>query len=240
MRVNNVNYIHVILSLQLLLTTNNDLDGNLSFSLIDFSSFFGGAASSGGGRKGKRTATRGEDLRATIEVSFQTAVQGGSVDVSLDRGGTTDVLSVKVSSGVISGQVVRLTGQGLPSSGEGSPGDLYLTIEVQTHAYFRREGSNLLIDVPITPSEAVLGTKVEVPTLLEGLVVLKIPPGTSSGVKLRLRGKGILDAQTQQTGDQIVIVKIVVPKEIGEDDKILYKQLAEREASPRVGVWPAS
>jgi DnaJ-class molecular chaperone len=72
------------------------------------------------------------------------------------------------------------------------------------------------------------------------LVVLKIPPGTSSGVKLRLRGKGILDAQTQQTGDQIVIVKIVVPKEIGEDDKILYKQLAEREASPRVGVWPAS
>ena len=214
--------------------------GDLFGQGVDFSSFFGGAASSGGGRKGKRTATRGEDLRATIEVSFQTAVQGGSVDVSLDRGGTTDVLSVKVSSGVISGQVVRLTGQGLPSSGEGSPGDLYLTIEVQTHAYFRREGSHLLIDVPITPSEAVLGTKVEVPTLLEGLVVLKIPPGTSSGVKLRLRGKGILDAQTQQTGDQIVIVKIVVPKEIGEDDKILYKQLAEREASPRVGVWPAS
>lgn len=206
---------------------------------VDFSEFFGGATPSGSGRKGKRTASRGEDVRATVKIPFETAVSGGAVDVRIDRGGDVETLAVKVPPGVNSGQVVRLAGQGSPSLRGGAAGDLYLTIDIEPHAFFRREGSNLLIDVPITPSEAVLGTKVEVPTLSEGLVVLKIPPGTSSGAKLRLRGKGVIDSQTHQAGDQFVVVKIVIPKEISDEDKSLYKKLAEREASPRVGLWPA-
>ena len=212
--------------------------GDLFGQGVDFSEFFGGAAPASSSRKGKRTAARGEDVRATVGVPFETAVSGGAIDVRIDRGGKVETLTVKVPPGVSSGQVVRLAGQGSPSPRGGAAGDLFLTIDIEPHAYFRREGSNLLLDVPITPSEAVLGTKVEVPTLTEGQMVVKIPPGTSSGAKLRLRGKGIVDSQTHQTGDQFVVVKIVVPKEISEADKSLYKQLAERETSPRDGLWP--
>ncbi len=204
----------------------------------DFSEFFGGAAPGGTRGRGKRPATRGEDVRATVSVPFESAVNGGAVEVRIDRGGKIDTLAVKVPPGVNSGQVIRLSGQGSPSPRGGTAGDLFLTIEIQPHAYFRREGSNLMLDVPITPSEAVLGTKVEVPTLTEGQMVVKIPPGTSSGAKLRLRGKGVVDSQTHQTGDQFVVVKIVVPKEISDHDQSLYKQLAEHEASPRDGLWP--
>ena len=213
--------------------------GDLFGQGVDFSEFFGGAAPAGSKSKGKRTAARGEDVRATVSVPFESAVSGGAVEVRIDRGGKIDTLAVKVPPGVNSGQVVRLSGQGAPSPRGGAAGDLFLTIEIQPHAYFRREGSNLLLDVPITPSEAILGTKVEVPTLAEGQMVVKIPPGTSSGAKLRLRGKGVVDSQTHQTGDQFVVVKIVVSKEISEADKSLYKQLAERETSPRDGLWPA-
>ena len=212
--------------------------GDLFGQGVDFSEFFGGAAPGGSRGKGKRPAARGEDVRATVSVPFETAVSGGAVDVRIDRHGSIDTLTVKVPPGVNSGQVVRLSGQGTPSPRGGAAGDLFLTIEIQPHAYFRREGSNLLIDVPVTPSEAVLGTKVEVPTLTEGQMVVKIPPGTSSGAKLRLRGKGILHSQTHLTGDQYVVVKIVIPKEISDHDKSLYKQLAEHETSPRIGLWP--
>ena len=212
--------------------------GDLFGQGVDFSEFFGGAAPGGSRAKGKRPAARGEDVRATVSVPFETAVSGGAVDVRIDRHGSIDTLTVKVPPGVSSGQVVRLAGQGSPSPRGGAAGDLFLTIDIEPHAYFRREGSNLLIDVPVTPSEAVLGTKVEVPTLTEGQMVVKIPPGTSSGAKLRLRGKGILDSQTHLTGDQYVVVKIVIPKEISDLDKSLYKQLAEHETSPRTGLWP--
>ncbi len=213
--------------------------GDLFGQGVDFSEFFGGAAPGGAkGRNSKRPAARGEDVRATVSVPFETAVTGGAVDVRIDRGGQIDTLAVKVPPGVNSGQVVRLTGQGSPAPRGGTVGDLYLTIDIQPHAYFRREGSNLLVDVPITPSEAVLGAKVEVPTLSEGQVVLKIPPGTSSGAKLRLRGKGVVDPATHQPGDQFVVVKIVIPKTISDHDKSLYQQLAENESSPRIDLWP--
>jgi curved DNA-binding protein len=207
---------------------------------IDLGDIFGGAMPGGGtgGRgRGRRGASRGADLRTTVTVPFETAVRGGSVDVGIDRGGRTETLSVKIPAGVSEGQVIRLTEQGAPGTRNGTAGDLYLTIEIAPHAYFRRDGSNLLVDVPITPSEAVLGAKIEVPTLTEGQVVLTVPPGTSSGMKLRLRGKGVVDSQTHTTGDQFVVVKIVVPKAVSESDKALYQQLAKNETSPRVGLW---
>ena len=212
--------------------------GDLFGQGVDFSEFFGGVAPGGAKAKSKRAPARGEDVRATVSISFETAVSGGAVDVRIDRGGKVETLTVKVPVGVNSGQIVRLAGQGSPAARGGTAGDLLLTIDIEPHTYFRREGSNLLVDVPVTPSEAVLGAKVEVPTLTEGLMVVTIPPGTSSGAKLRLRGKGIVDSQTHQTGDQFVVVKIVVSKEISEADKSLYKQLAEHETPPRTGLWP--
>ena len=201
---------------------------------IDFGELFGGSA--GGRTRGRRGAARGADLKATVKVPFETAVSGGPVDVAIEKNGTSETLAVKVPAGVNDGQVVRLSGQGSPAARNGTPGDLYLTIEIEPHPYFRREGSNLLVDVPITPSEAVLGAKIEVPTLSEGQMVLTVPPGTSSGVKLRLRGKGILDPQTNKTGDQFVVIKIVVPKGIDDADKALYQKLAANEKSPRTNL----
>jgi curved DNA-binding protein len=113
-----------------------------------------------------------------------------------------------------------------------------LTVHVSPHPYFHREGSNLLVDVPITPSEAALGTKVDVPTLSEGHVTVTVPPGTSSGTKLRLRGKGVRNSKTKERGDQFVVVKIVVPRETSDAAKKLYSDLAEIEpAAPRSGLW---
>jgi len=201
---------------------------------VDFSELFGGGGS--GGRTRGRRAARGADLRATVNVPFETAVRGGTVDLSLDRNGQSETLSVKVPAGVTEGQVVRLTGQGSPGR-NGSPGDLYLTITIAPHRYFRREGANLLLDAPVTPAEAVLGARIEVPTLSEGMGVVTIPPGTSSGAKLRLRGKGVLDPQTQQVGDQYVVIKIVVPKKPSESEKALYEQLKEMDVSPRSHLW---
>jgi DnaJ-class molecular chaperone len=205
---------------------------------IDFGDFFGGSGGGGGARgRGRKPPSRGADLRATVRIPFQTAVQGGSVDVAIDRNGSTETLSVKVPPGVGEGQVIRLSGQGSPAARNGNAGDLYLTIEIEPHPYFRREGSNLLLDLPVTPCEAVLGAKIEVPTLSEGQVVVTIPPGTSSGVKLRLRGKGVVDPQTHQPGDQYVVIKIVVPKTVSSEDKQLYQKLAANDASPRKNLW---
>ena len=89
----------------------------------------------------------------------------------------------------------------------------------------------------MTPSEAALGAKVEAPTLSDGLVVVKVPAGTSTGMKLRLRGKGVTDPSTKLAGDQFVVIKIVLPKNLTERDQELYRQLAEQEAPVREGLW---
>lgn len=212
----------------------NDLFGR-SF---DFEDLLGGAAQAAGGtRRGRARAQKGQDVRATIRVPFEVAANGGTVDVELQHGGQPERLSVKIPAGVDNGSVIRLAGQGEPGANGAPAGDLLLTVEVQPHPLFRREGGNLLIDVPVTPSEAALGAKVEVPTLSEGKVVVTIPPGTSSGMKLRLRGKGVADPQTKQPGDQYVVVKIVVPRQPGDRAKRLYQELADESPSPRQGLW---
>lgn len=208
---------------------------------IDLGDLFNGSMGGGqatGSRRGRRAApTRGEDIRATVRVPFTVAVSGGTVDVHIDRGGNGETLGVKIPAGVQEGQVIRLSGQGNPGMRSGDNGDLLMRIEIEPHAYFRREGSNILLDVPVTPSEAALGAKVEVPTLSEGSVVVKIPAGTSTGTKLRLRGKGVTDNQTKQPGDQFVVVKIVMPKSLPEKAKELYEQLAGLETPVRDGLW---
>ncbi len=200
-----------------------------------FEGLFGGAR--GGAGRSRRPAPKGDDVQATVRVSFETAARGGSVDLRLNRGGQTETLGVKIPAGINDSAVMRLAGQGEPSPYGGAAGDLLLTVQIEPHRYFRREGSDLLVDVPITPAEAVLGAKMEVPTLSDGTVVLSVPPGTSSGMKLRLRGKGVIDPQTKQTGDQFVVIKIVVPKEVPEAVKALYGQLLELDTPPRSGLW---
>jgi DnaJ-class molecular chaperone len=203
---------------------------------IDLGDLLGGAF--GGGRRGGRGARRGQDVEAEVEVPFQVAVEGGKHELALDRGGRAERLTVKVPAGVDTGSVVRLAGEGEPGANGGPAGDLLIRLRVAPHPWFRREGSNLLVDLPVTVTEAALGAKVEVPTLSEGAVVVTIPPGTSSGAKLRLRGKGVTDRSTRERGDEFAVVKIVVPKKPGERAKALLEELAQVEPqSPRKGLW---
>lgn len=170
---------------------------------------------SGGGRAGARGgnfATRGRDVRYTLDVDFLEAVQGAKKRVTLPDAG---VLDLNVPEGVTDGQVLRLRGRGEPGIAGGETGDALVEIHVRPHRDFRREGDDILLDLPITLDEAVLGGKVEVPTA-GGRVQLTIPKGTSSGQVLRLKGKGVRNATTGATGDELVTVRIVLPDTIDE------------------------
>jgi DnaJ-class molecular chaperone len=139
---------------------------------------------------------------------------------------------VNIPPGVEAGGRLRLPGQGAPGPGkDGTPGDLYLEIEVRADRFLRRNGSDIELDLPITFSEAALGAKIEVPTV-EGRVTVTIPPGTSSGARLRLRGRGIKNPDGTR-GDQLCRVEIVAPK-IKPDDaetRKLVEELARRTAT---------
>lgn len=170
---------------------------------------------SGGGRAGTRGtgfATRGRDVRYTLDVDFLEAVQGAKKRVTLPEAG---VLDLTVPEGVTDGQVLRLRGRGEPGLAGGETGDALVEIRIRPHRDFHREGDDIHLDLPITIDEAVLGGKVEVPTAT-GRVQLTVPKGTSSGQVLRLKGKGVRNGTTGATGDQLVTVHIVLPETIDE------------------------
>ncbi|MCH8156426.1 MAG: J domain-containing protein, partial [Nitrospinae bacterium] len=182
--------------------------------------------------------TQGQDVRLEAEIPFDIAAEGGTHDLHLQRNGKPERLSVKIPAGVDTGSVIRLTGQGNPAALGMPAGDLLVQIKVGPHPWFRRAGCDLLIDVPITPAEAVLGAKVDVPTITGETIIVTVPPGTSSGTKLRLRGKGVVHQKTKRRGDQFVIVKIVVPQQQDDETRRLYEKIsAKTTGSPRDGLW---
>jgi len=217
--------------------------GGANFNMDDIlGGMFGGGGNPFGGRGGPRGAPprpqKGEDLKTSIQVPFLVGVEGGEHELTIRTSGKADRLSFRIPPGVESGKTIRLAGQGHPNPHGGPPGDVLVTIEVAPHPWFRRQGSNLLVDVPVTITEAALGGKIEVPTLTEGSVILSIPPGTSSGAKLRLRGKGVPNRSTDERGDQFVIIKVVAPKDLPEEAAELLRQFDELVVEdPRDGLW---
>jgi DnaJ-class molecular chaperone len=176
---------------------------------------------------------RGADVIGTMPVSFAEAALGTRRTVRSGQGSTVEV---NVPPGVESGGRLRVPGHGQPAPGRGgTPGDLYLEVEVRPDPHLTRNGSDIELAVPVTFSEAGLGTKVQVPTV-EGPVTVTIPAGTSSGARLRLRGKGVKKADGSR-GDQIVRVEIVAPKGAADDPEArqLLEQLAKHteKKSPR-------
>jgi curved DNA-binding protein len=184
-----------------------------------FADLFGGfqrAAQTGGkGRKGRAAEQPGPDLQSEIEVPFQTAIQGGKIDFGVQRGpGKTDRMEVKIPPGIQDGAKIRLRGQGGPGVGKAPAGDLLLTVHVAAHPFFQRRGNDLIVRVPITMAEAIDGAKVDVPTP-SGAISLRIPPRTSSGAKLRVRGHGV-KAKDGAAGDLYAEVQIVLPPVIDD------------------------
>lgn len=200
--------------------------------------FGGGGGGFGGQRRGAGRARKGDDVRAEITVPFAVAAEGGEHTLTLQNGSKSERIAVKVPAGIDQGQTIRLAGQGNPGPGGGASGDLLVTVSIAPHPWFRREGFNLVVEAPVTPSEAALGTRIEVPTLSEGTGMLSIPPGTSSGSRLRLRGKGVRNPKTGERGDQFVSLKIVVPKELSAAAREAYEQLQQATPdSPRLNLW---
>ncbi len=187
------------------------------------------------GRGGFSRSLRGADVEAELELDFLEAVHGGEKKLTLathgPRGGAnTETVTVRIPRGVGDGGRIRLAGKGGTSPGDGPRGDLFATIRVRPHPVFRREGRDVLLDVPITVGEAIRGAQIEVPTL-EGRATLAIPPGTDSGRKLRLRGKGVPDPSGGARGDLYVVVQIRVPKQLEAEALAHVDALAEAEAT---------
>jgi DnaJ-class molecular chaperone len=151
-----------------------------------FAQAFGGRAGTGGGG-GRRFSMRGQDARYQLTLDFLDAVNGTTRRVTLPDGRTLDV---RIPPGVRDGQIIRLKGQGMPGIGDGAPGDALVEVTVAPHPVFRREGDDIIVELPVTLQEAVLGTTLEVPTI-KGAVRLTIPPNSGRGTRLRLRGRGI-------------------------------------------------
>ena len=176
-------------------------------------------------------------LEASLSIPFLTAVRGGETTIQVDRGGVREARVVKIPPGVEPGAKLRLKGQGEPGEKGAPAGDLIIKVDVEPHPYFTRDGRHLSVEVPLSVAEAVLGARVDVPTL-NGLKSLPVPPGASSGQKLRLKGQGLPASGAKSEGDLFVVLKVVVPKGVDDEGKRLIREFDERNpVRPREGLW---
>ncbi|MEY3315946.1 MAG: chaperone protein DnaJ [Actinomycetota bacterium] len=195
------------------------------------SQMFGGR---GGRSRNGVDPRRGVDLEANLDLSFTDAVYGmtTSLRLSTDSEKSPREVNVRIPAGVDNGQRIRIKGRGEPGRSGGPAGDLFITCNVATHHLFGREGKNLTLQLPITFTEAALGSNIDVPTLDGSTVTLRLKPGTQSGSRHRVKGKGVSAAGTD--GDLIVTVEVVVPKDLTSKQQKLIEQLAEAsDESPR-------
>lgn len=190
-----------------------------------FSSMFGGMRGDPmGGGAGFRSS-RGGDRNASIRITLEEAYQGGNRRLRLDspETGGQRTLNVRIPAGVTSGQKIRLSGQGDPGMMGGPKGDLFLEVNIQPHKLFETDGRDVHLHLPVTPWEAALGATISVPTL-GGAVNLKIPPGSKSGRKMRLKGRGL---PGKPAGDEYVVLEIQVPPADNEAAKDFYRNMEQ-------------
>lgn len=196
-----------------------------------------GDAFKGGGRsragRGRSRAVAGEDRELEISIGFAVAANGGieRLRVRSADSSAAEEIDVRIPAGIEDGARLRVRGRGFPGTHGGPPGDLLLSVRVGPHPWFERDGLDLSVTVPITIVEAALGAAIEVP-LLKGTATLKVPAGSSSGQRLRIRGKGIADAKGR-SGDLYAVLSIVAPRDLGEQDREALRRLGERLPDPR-------
>jgi DnaJ-class molecular chaperone len=204
----------------------------------DLNDLFGGAAGGEGGggfadlfKQFRRGAgprrgtppTRGADLKHELTVPFATAVLGGEAAISIRRAsGNVETIKLKIPAGIDDGKKIRLRGQGEPGQAGASAGDILVTIRVSPHPHFRRAGKRLDVRVPVTLAEAALGAKIDVPTP-QGTISLRVPPGTSSGARLRIKGHGV-QTRDAPPGDLFAEILIVLPADLSDAER---QQLAD-------------
>jgi len=223
--------------------TQEDIFRGFDFDEI-LSSFFGGRGKRefrSGGRGGfdfgdlfgqtayrdmGRMPQKGEDILYELTISLEESAFGGEKRISYRKNGKIEEVSVKIPRGIPPGKKLRLAGKGMEGRNGGPLGDLYLQINIKEHPFFIREGDNLIVDKEINFSDAVMGTTVEVLTL-EGKKIVKVPPGTQSHTKMRLKGLGVPHFQGEGRGDEYVKVIVKVPKKMTEKSRKLIEELAK-------------
>jgi DnaJ-class molecular chaperone len=196
-----------------------------------FSEMFGERRGFGGAGGGFDMG--GMPVSYSLRVPFLVAARGGKQRVDLPDGKTLDI---EIPEGTTNGQTLRLKGQGMPGTRGRPPGDAYVEIHVEPHAFFEARDNDIHVELPVSVTEAALGGKVKVPTV-GGPVMLNVPAGSNTGTSLRLRGRGLLDRKSGQRGDQYVKLKIVLPD--SPDDKLkefLENWEAGRGYDPRKGM----
>lgn len=207
-----------------------DFSGSAEDVFANLFGFGRGGGARGRGPQGgqRRSALKGQDVIYKLSVSFLEAANGATRKVTLQTGKT---LNVKIPEGVKDGQQIRLAGQGPKGMAGGRAGDALIKITVKSHGFFSREDNDILLELPVTVDEAVLGAKIQVPTV-SGAVAMNVPKGSSSGKRMRLKGKGLKHGKKH--GDQIVVLKIMLPEKAdAELEKAIKKWRKNHDYSVR-------
>jgi curved DNA-binding protein len=188
-----------------------------------YEQLFGGKGGRPGARPGgvRQPAAKGADIEHPVTLTFEQAARGTMLPLQIDTNGKIETIEIKIPAGVKDGSRIRIKGRGQRSHGE--PGDLYIMTAVQPHAFYRRNDLDVYLDLPLSMYEAILGAKVQVPTL-DGPVTLTVPPGTGGGAKLRIKGRGI--ERGTEKGDQFVEIRVAVPKGLDEPDREVIEKMS--------------
>jgi molecular chaperone DnaJ len=207
-----------------------------------FSEIFGARGPGGAGPGGaRRRPTKGSDLRYTLNVSFEESALGAEKVISFvrEKNGRDEnaKLSVNVPAGVKEDQRLKLSGEGDSPQGASVPGDLYVIVKVQDHPLFKRQENDITMDVPVSYTDAILGTSIEIPTIT-GKAVIRIPPGTHTGQTFRLKGKGFPKIGGFGAGDMLVRLVVDTPEKVSTRQKELLEELSKgAEETPLVKAY---
>lgn len=211
----------------------NTQDHQQHHAQADFSDFFESlfGQQHSRARHQQSFAQDGEDQHSKIEITLEEAFRGGEKHIQLSQqGGATRALNIKIPAGIMQGQQIRLSGQGTPGFNGGKNGDLYLEIQIKKHAQFSVDKKDIYLNLPITPWEAALGEKIEVPTL-GGAIAFTLPVHSQTGQKIRLKGRGL---PGKSPGDQYVTLAIYIPEPKNAEQKALYEKMkSEMPFNPR-------
>ncbi|ANM31536.1 hypothetical protein ABI59_21165 [Acidobacteria bacterium Mor1] len=200
---------------------------------------FGMGGGAGMGGRGRPRAQKGQSLELEVEVAFADAVKGATLQMQVPRrvwrgGGFQRVeerIKVRVPAGIGDGGKVRLAGKGDEGMGGGPAGDVFLVVRVTPDSTFRREGQNLVVDVPVGFATAALGGQADVPTL-DGSAKINIPAGTASGQRFRLKGRGVPGRNGSAAGDLLAVLQIAPPKDLDPKSRELIEEFAKLNPGP--------
>ncbi len=192
-----------------------------------FDSIFGHAGGGGCGGGGCQQPVKGQDMTYQLTVTLEDVLNGAEKNIALRNNGSSQNVSVRIPKGIEAGKKLRLKGKGGQSPSGGMPGDLFLKVDITPHVLYQRDGNNLICEQKIPYSSACLGAKVDVETLDGKKFKVKVPPGTQSDAKLRLKGHGLPKGPHSTRGDLFVKVGIDIPKELSDEQSQMMEKLQE-------------